>query len=430
MAIGLSIYRGLAETLGLLYAPLASVVAPARSAWREAATGASEEAVRAAGSVWVHAASLGEVGAAGTWVRALAASGLRPPFLLTTRTRAGRDRAARELGPLVTARVAPLDAPRLVGALVDTACPARLDVIETEIWPNLVVETRRRNIPVAFVSATVSERTARRLRALRVAGPALFGRGVFVLAQREEDATRFASLGVPEPRIRVTGDLKADAALTAPSEDAGAPPASRRAVVFGSARPGEEEIALRIAAVLEGLPGSPLLVVAPRHDEGVASFRARLAASGYAVIERDEAARAATPVARWIEDAAATVGRRVALLATRGELPDAYGRARVAVVGGTFAPHGGHNPIEPAARGAAIVVGPRHEGIAAALIPLRRAGACETAADPGEAAAAVLRLWAPDGLDARSAAARRAAAEGGGVTGRSLEALAAWGIVP
>ena len=407
MGLGLAVYRGATWSLGLLL-PAAAGLAGAGSRWRGALVGASDEAAKAAGSVWVHAASMGEVGAARRWIDALIGSGVRPPILLTTRTRSGLARARREMAGRVEARLAPLDLPQPTRALLDAACPARLDIVETEAWPNLILETRRAGVAVVFVSGTVSERTARRLRALGVAGRALFGDGVFALAQDEEAAGRFRSLGIPAERVRVTGDLKADVPVGASGGDA-----SRNAVVFGSIRPGEEAAALAIAAALDapapatGAP-RPLLILAPRHLARAEEARRALRGAGYDVIERTEERRA-EPLGAWIDAAATRPDKRVALLATHGELADAYDHARAAVVGGTFAPFGGHSPLEAAARGCPVIVGPHHGAIAAPAGLLAREGGGAIVDDAASAGATVSAWWGDGGFPGRSSGALRAA---------------------
>jgi 3-deoxy-D-manno-octulosonic-acid transferase len=303
--------------------------------------------------------------------------------LLTTRTRTGLDRARRELGSRVAARIAPHDVPRILREFLEGASPRRLDVIETEIWPNLILEARRRSVEVVFVSGSVSERTTRRLKLLGLAGSGLMGRGVHVLAQTETHAGRFRALGVPADRIRVVGDLKADALGRAePPARAFAP---RPAMVFGSQRPGEEAVLVRIARTLEahrsrfgaeriawaaerGIEDPfegrcrPVLIVAPRHRRGDERARAALRSQGFQVAVRDEASRSRLDLISWIDELSRRAGPRAGLLATHGELAAAYGAAWGAVVGGTFAPYGGHNVWEPAARGCPVLVGPYHDG--------------------------------------------------------------------
>jgi len=430
MSPGLALYRGVTWSLGLLL-PHAAALGRQGSVWRGSLTGASPEAFGAAGSIWVHAASMGEVGAAERWIEALIGSGVRPPLLLTTRTRSGLGRARRELEGRALARIAPADFPQTTRSLLDAAAPSRIDIVETEMWPNLILEAHRSNVGVVFVSGTVSDRTTRRLRALGMAGAPLFGGGVFALTQDQEAAARFRALGIPPERVRVAGDLKSDIQVEANP----APEGDRVAVVFGSLRPGEEGVALLLAQSLDLLepsvahPVRPILVVAPRHPDGAALARRSFHEAGYALIERAEKDRDG-PLAPWMERAARQPGRRVALLTTQGELADAYAHARAAVIGGTFAPFGGHNPLEAAARGCPVVIGPHHESIAAKAASLEREGGAVLARD-AEGAAVTVLLWCRDGGFAdRSAAALRAAGAGGGAARRGLEALAEWGLLP
>jgi 3-deoxy-D-manno-octulosonic-acid transferase len=449
MSAGLAIYRALTRGVGTLLGPLPPVAGA--GPWRAGRTGADEGTARASGSVWIHAASLGEVGAALAWARALEARRYRPPFLLTTRTEAGLARARADLGDLVAARIAPHDLPQIVDAVLDDACPWRLDIIETEIWPNLIVESRRRGVAVTLVGATVSERTVSRLTALGVAGPSLLGAGVYVLAQSDTHARRFARLGVPEGRIRVIGDLKAEAP---PPTGARSPSfGSRPALVFGSLRPGEERVARLFADTLErhrarfgaaraswasgrqdddpfAGRSRAVLIVAPRHAAGERLAKEALSEAGYEVAVRDEQTRAEQPLGSWIEDLARRRGPRAGLLTTRGELPQAYELAWGAVVGGTFSEHGGHNVWEPAARGCPVLVGPHHEEVAAAVDAVRLEGGGIAAADERHAVLAV-EGWLSDGdLAERGRASVRAAARAAGAAERGLDALEAWGLAP
>jgi 3-deoxy-D-manno-octulosonic-acid transferase len=447
---GLWIYRGLTSMMGVLRDPLARLGRPG-SAWREGWRGASEETKRALGSVWVHAASLGEVGAAAIWIEALLSRGARAPVLLTTRTRSGLDRAVRELGSRVAARIAPHDVPRLVREFLESAAPRRLDLVETEIWPNLIIEAGRRSVAVVVVSGSVSERTVRRLLTLGLAGRPLMGRGVYVLAQSATHAERFLALGTPAERIRVVGDLKADALLR--DDHPPIPFAPRCAVVFGSLRPGEEQAAIRIAQVLErhrsefgadriawaksrGVEDPfegrcrPVLVVAPRHRRGDERLKAALRSRGFHVAVRDESSRSRMDAAAWIDELSRREGPRAGILATHGELAAAYGEAWTAVVGGTFAPYGGHNVWEPAARGCPVLVGSHHEDVLAGVEALVSEGGGVVALDQDRHLEHILTGWLRDqDLEHRGASARRTARAAAGASSRALEALSAWGLI-
>ncbi len=424
MSPTLSLYRALTALLGAVLAPLLRLVAPRESVLRRSLAPAGPELRPASGSVWVHAASMGEVVAARRWVETLAARGYRVPLLLTTRTRAGLARARSELSDRVVARIAPADLPGPLRSLLRHASPARLDILETEIWPNLIHEAWRAGVPVLFVSATLSERSKRRLLVSGLAGPALLGDNVWVLAQSERDAARFRALGVPAARVLVTGDLKAE-----PPGAMGAPPSRRSTVVFGSLRPGEEDAAVAIARAASALGRTCLL--APRHAKDVARARAALEEAGLPAVVREEESRGREPLRAWAQALASARGGSVGVLATRGELAAAYEEAAIAVVGGSFADFGGHNALEPAARGCPVVVGPHHDGIESAVVALSAGGALRVASDASDAARLVgAWLGAPTELDRAGEAARRVAEEGARAADRAFEAVHALGLEP
>jgi 3-deoxy-D-manno-octulosonic-acid transferase len=431
MSAVLTAYRLLAGAVGAIALPLGRAASPPRSPWRSL-WGSTDGLEAIAGSPWIHAASMGEAVAARCWGTALLADGYRPPFYVTTRTRAGLERVRREWNGHAVAALAPLDFPQGVRRVLRAAAPMRLDLIETELWPHLILEAHRGGIPVLVVSATVSARTTRRLRSLGLSGPALFG-PLFVLAQSERAAERYRSLGVAPERCRVIGDVKADALPVGSAIAPDANPESRRLVVFASARPGEEETAVAAARAMASRrdAGAWRFVVAPRHDRGVRSFEGALTRAGFEVDVRGEASRGAFALHEWAVAPARGAAPRVGLLATRGELAELFPMARVALVGGTFSPWGGHNVLEPAAFGCAVLVGPHHSEVEAgvALLTSHHGGAVVPDA---ASAAATLSAWldesAADGSRSRGALAAADAARG--ASRRGLDALSEWGLVP
>jgi 3-deoxy-D-manno-octulosonic-acid transferase len=223
--------------------------------------------------------------------------------------------------------------------------------------------------------------------------------------------------------------------------------------VFGSLRAGEESVALRAARLLEkfraeqgwqgagGSGGTPpatwegrsraLLVVAPRHASTEGRIRAVLAGGGFRVVTRSEPGAGDRGVTSWIDEASRQGGPRVALLTTRGELPEAYGSAWGAVVGGTFVSVGGHNAWEPASRGTPVLVGPYHHEVLAAVDAVVRGGGGAVCADADRHLDTILSGWLRDeDLESRGRAASRAAAAAAGAGERALAAIEQWGLVP
>jgi 3-deoxy-D-manno-octulosonic-acid transferase len=439
MTVAAPLYRATTLAAGAILVPGGCFFLPRGSVWR-ARLGDPAGLDRVAGGPWIHAASLGEAQAALSWAGALMEAGYRAPFLLTTRTRAGLARVDQESGGRAVSAMAPLDFPQAVRRLLRAAAPTRLDLIETELWPNLLLEAARAGVPAVAVSASVSPRSEARLRALGFAGSRYFG-GLHVLAQSEAHAARFRSLGVAASRCAVIGDVKADglappvargaAGATAATGVQPPPAASRDVILFASWRPGEEEAALSVAARLSARSdaGRHRFVLAPRHDEGVRALAAALERRRTPFAVRKESDRAATPLRAWVEGLSGPGERRVGILATRGELSGLYPRAGLTIVGGTFAPFGGHNVLEPAAEGSPVIVGPHHDDVAAHVALLVARGAAAVASG-AEAAAEVVSAWLDEPLSARGDAAREVVREAAGAARRGVRQLEAWRLAP
>ncbi len=311
-------------------------------------------------SIWVHAVSVGETLAARPLLAALREAYPGHRRLLSTTTATGQQ-VARGLGDLVDATFyAPFDLPPFIARTLDRAAPDLLIVVDTEIWPNLLRACRRRGVRTALANGRL---TARSFRGYRRAGR--FMRRVVrnfdrICAQTEQWARWFEMLGADPARVSVTGSLKFDAPPAA-AANGGArhpvlaclpPPAAGPVVVAASTLRGEEEPVLRaFARARERHPGA-LLVLAPRHPERFEEAARIAAAAGYRVARRTALAEGG--------------GREadVVVLDTIGELPYLYEAASCVFVGGSLVPAGGHNILEPAAVGKAILFGPHMESFA------------------------------------------------------------------
>ncbi|MBI5711046.1 MAG: 3-deoxy-D-manno-octulosonic acid transferase, partial [Candidatus Eisenbacteria bacterium] len=351
MSLPWTFYRLAAPLLGAV-APAAQVFVSAheRALWSERM---GRTVLPGGCHAWVHAASLGEATAARALTRELEALQPGARLLLTATTRGGRERLG-SLGHPVA--IAPIDSPQATRRFFAGVRPARLILIETELWPHWLMRARAGRVPVAVVSARLSERSLARYRGLGGGLRALVAGLAAVLCQTPEDAQRWLALGSRPERTEVAGNLKDDA-LPEPAEDRAAARAlldldrARPLLVLGSVRPGE--VAL-LAAAWRGLPAGLRerwqVAALPRHPRAAAELRAEAARAG------QRGVAAGPPVGgdwRW-ED-------------RLGVLPRYYAAADVAVVGGSLAPYGGHNPLEPAACGAAVIMGPHHQSQAAGV---------------------------------------------------------------
>lgn len=306
-------------------------------------------------TIWIHAASVGEVGAAAPLVEALLRSRPRSRIVLSTFTAAGRRVAERAVAagePRVRCCFVPLDWGWMPRAAVRRVRPALFVLLETELWPLLLIALRREGVPVLIANGRISPGRAGRYRLLRgVLRPALEGVSQ-VLARTRDDAHRYLELGVPPQRVSVAGNLKH---ARSPADGAGNLAAARirdrlgvgegrRALVAGSVRGNEAALMLEAFRGLRQADPSLLLVLAPRHPD------------------RFDPALLRPWEGKWIRWSAAPdrlpPGIAVVLLDTLGELADCYAAATVALVGGTWTEHGGHNLLEPAFHGVPVVFGP------------------------------------------------------------------------
>lgn len=312
--------------------------------------------------VLVHAVSLGEMHAAAPLVQALAAEGRR--VLLTTGTRAGHDaalRLARTQPSVDGVTYLPWDRRAIRGWLAGLG-PSAVVIMETEIWPNLFRASADLRIPLFIANGRIRPVDVRRYRLARTFFSEVLTYATWIGVQSAEERERFLAIGAPADRVEVAGNLKFDAALAATGEPAsGVSRDPRRSlVVAGSTHDPEERWLLECAALLTREGMGIQLVLAPR-DVRRAGAVAQLA--------RSQTWRtrlwSESPNDEW----------DVMVLDHFGTLRACYAGADIAVIGGTFAPIGGHNLLEAAASGRPILVGPYTEAIASVVELFDHAGA-------------------------------------------------------
>ena len=289
----------------------------------------------------------------------------------------------RECFPGLAVRLVPLELPGLAYASVRRARIALLVLLETELWPALITGAARAGARVVVVGARISDRTLPRYRLLRpLLGPALRCLDA-VGAQTELYAERFRALGVPEARVSVLGDLKLDRtvpeAVPAELDEALGP---GPLLVGGSTHPGEEEALLAAWAMLREQGARELrLVLAPRHPERAGQV--------LDAVRRENASARLRSMGPGDAE--------VVVLDTLGELAALYLRADLVFVGGTLAPVGGHNLVEPVAAGRVVVVGPHTQNQRHQVALLESLGVLRRVADARGLEAELGRLWAdPD----------------------------------
>ena len=306
--------------------------------------------------VWVHAVSVGEVLAATRLVAELeAALGEGWSVVVSTTTATGQALAQERFG---AARVFyyPLDFAWAVRAYLVALRPAMLVLMESELWPRMLVECGQRGIPVAVANARVSDRSYRRGLRVRAVWGKLLRRVDLFLAQSEEDARRLVELGARAEAVRAIGNLKYD--VRAPNSSKVAElireaAAGRPILVAGSTvedpgnkNLGEEEMVIQAWEGALRRDFGALLVLAPRHPQRFALAESLVRKFAY------------VKASAWGESPSRP---EIVLLDTIGDLAAVYGVADVAFVGGSLVQRGGHNPLEPAQFGVPVLMGPSWE---------------------------------------------------------------------
>jgi 3-deoxy-D-manno-octulosonic-acid transferase len=333
------------------------------------------------GSIWIHAVSVGEVMAALPLIHSLAEQHPDRPVVVTTTTPTGSQRVRDKLGDSVHHCYLPLDLPGPVRRFLGRARPALAVILETELWPNLLLAARRRGVPVVVANGRLSARSLRGYRRVRgLVTPVLAG--VHIEAQSEADAERFRALGAPS--VAVAGNLKYDREPDADARERGralrAEWGQRPVWIAASTREGEEEAVLGAHGLVREAHPDALLVLVPRHPERFEAVAELVTREGWVRARRSvgEAVTAATAV--YVAD-------------TMGELEMLYATADVAFVGGSLVPTGGQNPLEPAALGLPILYGPHRFHFAEVSERLAEAGALRGVEGPeslGRSVAALL----------------------------------------
>jgi 3-deoxy-D-manno-octulosonic-acid transferase len=292
--------------------------------------------------IWLHAVSLGEVGAASSLLRALRIRYPHAALLLTTSTPTGRARAQALFGDGVEVRYLPYDTPGSVHRFFEQVRPALAIILETELWPNLFRACAARGVPLLLASARISARSAARYRRFGGLFGGLLAEHATVAAQTGEDAERFIAIGADPGRVQTIGNIKFDleigADIRARGSELRAQTLGARPVwVAGSTHAGEDEQVLDAHAMVLGGMADVLLILAPRHPQRFDAVAGLLARRGCRFERRSAGLRveAGTQVLLLL------CGRRHRL---RGRQPGSHRWTQPARAGGAW--HAGaHGPV-------------------------------------------------------------------------------------
>lgn len=301
--------------------------------------------------LWIHAVSVGETIAAAPLIHYLLEHHGEIPLLVTTTTPTGSAQLRKLFGDRVHHVYMPYDLPGAVQRFIGRVQPRLLVVMETELWPNLFHHCARRAIPVIVANARLSERSAKGYGRFPGLVAETLGNTALIAAQGEADADRFIALGARPERVEVTGSIKFDISLPATLREAGAQlrrdilGVERRVWVAASTHAGEDELLLAAFAVIRQRLPAALLLLVPRHPERFDEVVRLCQRAGLEVVRRSEARPCTATTAVFVGD-------------SMGELTTFYAAADLCFMGGSLVPVGGHNLLEPAALGLAVVFGP------------------------------------------------------------------------
>ncbi len=303
--------------------------------------------------IWVHAVSVGEVLAVSGLVQEMRRKFPQHRVLVSTTTDTGQALARQRFGEAGVFYF-PMDFAFAVWPYLRTVIPELIVLAETEFWPNFLRLAAASGAKIVVVNGRISDRSWPRYRRFRWAWEKTLANIDLFLAQTEQDCERLRTIGVSAERVRVTGNLKFDVSAPAPppifeslrqslaDENAGP------VLVCGSTVEGEEPLLLSAFRKVRTEHSGAVMILAPRHPERFSEVADLMVTAGLPFLRRSE----------WNGE---PLGGSILLLDSVGELAAIYALADIAFVGGSLVRRGGHNIIEPAQHGVAIVVGPHTE---------------------------------------------------------------------
>ncbi|MBK1694716.1 3-deoxy-D-manno-octulosonic acid transferase [Chromatium weissei] len=335
--------------------------------------------------IWIHAVSVGEVQAAAPLVRHLLARIPPPRILMTTTTPTGANRVRELFGERVAHRYLPFDLPSIVGRFLAQTQPHCLIVMETEIWPNLLVACAERGISTVLANARLSAQSARGYARLPQLTQFTLAHFTVIAAQTTADAERFIALGAHSARVHVMGNLKFEQSSPPKMHEQAATlrehwgGAARPVWVAASTHEGEESLLLNAHRRLRMQLPNALLVLVPRHPERFDRVATLISRQNLPFTRRSVQTNCDAEIAVFLGD-------------SMGELPLLLAASDVAFIGGSLVAVGGHNPLEAAAVAVPVIVGPHTFNFAAITEGLIAAGAA-IRVNNAEALAQQLQQW-------------------------------------
>jgi 3-deoxy-D-manno-octulosonic-acid transferase len=318
------------------------------------------------GSLIIHCASVGEIMAASPLIKQLMVNFPKQTITITCNTPTGSDQIVKIFGTSVQHLYLPLDFQGSVKRFLNKLQPRAIIILETELWPNLIILSKQRNLPVLVVNARLSEKSVQGYEFLGPLSRQIMRSITLLAGHSQADVDRFKRIGLQDTQSAVVGSIKFD--IQVPEQSVKNALQLKQTLnnydfvwVAGSTHPGEHKQIIAAHQLLCSTHTKSLLIIAPRHPE---QFNTT------AELLREEN----TLFARWSDK---DLDRQPILLAdTMGEMLTFFGAADCAFIGGSLIDRGGHNPLEAAALGIPVITGPSYYNFHQVFAPLIATNAC------------------------------------------------------
>lgn len=326
-------------------------------------------------ALWLHAASVGEVMAAAPLIKAFQKEYPDSDILITTFTPTGAEQVKKIFEDKVIHQYLPIDQPWFFKRFIQQLKPGLLVIIERELWPSMLAACAKQNIPVLLANARMSEKSANSYLRLPPLIRFMLNNLTMVAVQDNTDGQRYLTLGLPENKLNVTGSMKFDVSIDENIHIDGQSlrkqwGAERTVLALASSHEDEDERLLALLPRLQQQVSDILLVLIPRHPERFDAVSTAAQEQGFKIQRRSQGA--------------ASISTQVYVADTMGEMLKVLAAADVVLMGGSLIERGGHNPIEPAALGKPVLIGPHYFNFTEVVAGLEQTGALEIVSDDRE----------------------------------------------
>ncbi len=312
--------------------------------------------IKAKANIWIHAVSVGEVMVIDGFIDQLKKRYPSYQLIVTVTTKTGYELARERLKDKALVIPSPIDFSFVAGRFVSLVDPKMYIAVETEIWPNLYRQLYRKKAPLSVINGRISDGSFGRYKAIRFLLKGILNQVSIWCMQSQRDAKRIMDLGAESSRVVVTGNIKFDDFSQPFDSFLNDFPSSKDELwwVAGSTHPGEEDIVLDVyGKIIKDNPRWRLMI-APRHVERAPQIMELVTRRGLKAVKFSDISPPLTPPTRGWES-------NIIVVDTIGHLRSLYAKASLVFVGKSLCVGGGHNIIEPAFYGKAIVIGPKFE---------------------------------------------------------------------